>query len=175
MGFLGVEFDVMLAGGDLPVLIHDETFERTTSGKGSVPLLAYTDIERFDAGGWHSAAFKGERVPTFEMAAKLCRDLGLWANVEIKPAKGCEAQTGRAVAQMTQDLWRGADLPPVLSSFSMDALAAAKEVAPSLPSGLLVGFRLGEGAKLERRERQQLPNIVVEVLGQAAALALLSQ
>jgi len=139
LGFLGVEFDVMLAGGGLPVLIHDETFERTTSGKGSVPLLAYTDIEKFDAGGWHSAAFKGEKVPTFEAAARLCRELGLWANVEIKPARGHEAQTGRVVAQMTHDLWRGADLPPVLSSFSMDALAAAKVAAPSLPRGMLVG------------------------------------
>ena len=138
LGFLGVEFDVMLAGGGLPVLIHDETFERTTSGKGSVPLSAYADIEKFDAGGWHSAAFKGEKVPTFEAAAKLCRELGLWANVEIKPAKGHESQTGRVVAKMTHDLWRGADLPPVLSSFAMNALAAAKEVAPSLPRGMLV-------------------------------------
>jgi glycerophosphoryl diester phosphodiesterase len=138
LGFLGVEFDVMLAAGGLPVLIHDETFERTTSGKGSVPLLAYADIERFDAGGWHSAAFKGEKVPTVETAARLCRELGLWANVEIKPAKGYEAETGRVVAQRTLDLWLGADLPPVLSSFAMEALAAAKEVAPSLPRGMLV-------------------------------------
>lgn len=139
LGFRGVEFDVMLAGGGLPVLIHDETLDRTTTGKGSVPMLAYTDIEQFDAGGWHGAAFKGEKVPTFKTAAKLCRELGLWANIEIKPAKGYEMQTGRVVAQMTLDLWRGAYLPPVLSSFAMDALAAAKEVAPSLPRGMLVG------------------------------------
>ena len=139
LGFRGVEFDVMLAGGGLPVLIHDETLDRTTSGKGSVPLLAYTDIEKFDAGGWHSAAFRGEKVPTFEAAAKLCRELGLWANVEIKPAKGYEALTGRSVGQRAFDLWQGATLPPVLSSFSMEALAAAKEVAPTLPRGMLVG------------------------------------
>ena len=39
LGFRGVEFDVMLAGEGLPVLIHDETFQRTTSAKGSVPML----------------------------------------------------------------------------------------------------------------------------------------
>jgi len=139
LGFKGVEFDVMLAGGGLPVLIHDETLERTTSGRGSVPLMAYPDIEKLDAGAWHSAQFRGEKVPTFAEAAKLCRELGLWANVEIKPAKGYEAITGRAVGRMTLDLWRGADLPPVLSSFSMEALAAAKEAAPALPRGMLVG------------------------------------
>ena len=139
LGFKGVEFDVMLAGGGLPVLIHDETLERTTSGKGSVPLVAYPDIEKLDAGAWHSAKFRGERVPTFVEAGTLCRELGLWANVEIKPAKGYESATGRSVGQVTLDLWRGADLAPVLSSFSMDALAAAKEVAPALPRGMLVG------------------------------------
>ena len=139
LGFRGVEFDVMLAGDATPVLIHDETFERTTSGRGSVPATAYAQIEKFDAGAWHSEPFRGERVPTFVAAANLCRELGVWANVEIKPAKGYETQTGRAVGQLTLDLWRGATLPPVVSSFSMDALAAAKEVAPALSRGMLVG------------------------------------
>lgn len=139
LGFRGVEFDVMLAGDATPVLIHDETLERTTSGRGSVPATAYAEIEKFDAGAWHSVPYRGERVPTFVAAANLCRQLGLWANVEIKPAKGFDTQTGRAVGQLTLDLWRGAPLPPVLSSFSMEALAAAKEVAPALPRGMLVG------------------------------------
>ena len=138
LGFKGVEFDVMLAGGNLPVVIHDETLDRTTSGKGSVPLLAYSEIEKFDAGAWHSPRFRGEKVPTFAEAANLCRELGLWANVEIKPAQGYEQLTGRAVGQMTLDSWRGATLPPVLSSFSMEALAAAQDVAPALPRGMLV-------------------------------------
>ena len=138
MGFKGVEFDVMLAQDSTPLLMHDESFERTTSGKGSVPALAYADIERFDAGGWHSERFRGEKVPTFVAAANLCRQLDIWANVEIKPAKGHEVMTGRTVAQLTLDLWRGAALPPVISSFSMEALAMAKEVAPALPRGMLV-------------------------------------
>ena len=139
LGFKGVEFDVMLAGDGTPLLIHDETFERTTSGQGRVPGLAYAEIEKFDAGAWHSPAFSGEKVPTFVAAATLCRELGVWANVEIKPAKGYETLTGRAVGQSTLDLWRGAALPPVMSSFSMEALAAAMEVAPLLPRGMLVG------------------------------------
>lgn len=138
LGFRGVEFDVMLAGDGTPVLIHDETFERTTTGRGSVPALPYEDIEKFDAGAWHSDAYRGERVPTFASAAALCIDLGLWANVEIKPARGHEARTGRAVAQMVLDAWRGQALQPLMSSFSMEALAAARSVAPAVRRGLLV-------------------------------------
>lgn len=138
-GFRGVEFDVMLAGDGTPLLIHDETLERTTTGRGRVPATTYAEIEKFDAGSWHSERFRGENVPTFVSAANLCRELNLWANVEIKPAKGHEVLTGRTVGKRALDLWCGADLQPVVSSFSFEALAAAKEVAPELARGMLVG------------------------------------
>lgn len=138
LGFRGVEFDVMLAGDGTPLLIHDEALERTTSGKGRVSQTAYAKIEKFDAGAWHSERFRGENVPTFVAAANLCHELDLWANVEIKPAKGHDALTGRVVGQLTLELWRGAEMSPVVSSFSVEALTAARQVAPGLPRGLLV-------------------------------------
>jgi glycerophosphoryl diester phosphodiesterase len=121
LGFRGVEFDVMLAGCGTPVLIHDETLKRTTNGRGEVARTPYAELARLDAGAWHSRHFRGERIPRFEDAVRLCRELHLWANVEIKPAAGYERRTGEAVARAAQ------------------ALAAAREAAPGLPRGLLVG------------------------------------
>jgi len=132
MGFKGVEFDVMLAGDGTPVLIHDETVDRTTNGRGEVPKMTYAELSvlRIE---------KDEKIPKFEEAGQLCRELGVWANVEIKPAMGHERTTGAAVAPLARELWRGAALPPVLSSFSVEALEAAREAAPELPRGYLVG------------------------------------
>lgn len=130
LGFKGVEFDVMLTSDDTPVLIHDETTERTTGVKGRVSLTPYSRLEKLDAGG-------GEKIPSFEEAGRLCRRLGLWANVEIKPAGGHERATGEAVARMARELWRGAALPPVLSSFSIAALEAARAAAPESKLGFL--------------------------------------
>lgn len=138
-GFRGVEFDVMLAGDGTPVLIHDDTLRRTTNGRGQVARTPYEELAKLDAGGWHGARFRGERIPTFAEAARLCRELGLWANVEIKPAPGYERRTGEAVAAAALELWHGARQPPVLSSFSTVALAAAGAAAPDLPRGLLLG------------------------------------
>ena len=53
MGFKGVEFDVMLAGDGTPLLIHDETLERTTNGRGEVAAMPYSEIAKLDAGSWH--------------------------------------------------------------------------------------------------------------------------
>jgi len=131
LGFKAVEFDVMLAADGVPVLIHDETTERTTGVKGRVAQLRAAQLEGLDAGG-------GEGIPRFEKAAALCRKLGLWANVEIKPAAGHERATGEAVARMARELWRGEAQLPVLSSFSLAALLAAQEAAPELPRGYVV-------------------------------------
>ena len=131
MGFKGVEFDVMLAGDGTSVVIHDETVDRTTNGHGAVPDLSYAELSVLKIG-------KNERIPKFEETGLLCRELGIWVNVEIKPARGYERATGEAVARMARDVWRGAPLGPLMSSFSIDALAAARAVAPELPRGYLV-------------------------------------
>jgi glycerophosphoryl diester phosphodiesterase len=138
LGFAGVEFDVMLAGDGTPVLIHDETLERTTGAAGEVARMPYAELAKLDAGAWCGERWRGERIPTFAAAAGLCQELGLWANIEIKPAKGYERATGEAVARATRALWRGASLPPVLSSFSIAALEAARAAVPELPRGYLV-------------------------------------
>ncbi len=130
LGFKAVEFDVMLSGDGTPVLIHDETLERTTNGTGRVCDTPDWLLFALDAG-------QGERIPRFAEAAALCRDLGLLANVEIKPAAGHELATAAVVARQTADLWRGAAVQPLLSSFSLAALAVARDVAPEISRGVL--------------------------------------
>lgn len=138
LGFRGVEFDVMLSGDALPILIHDETLERTTTGKGGVAATPYAELAKLDAGGWKGARWKDERIPSFEAAGRLCRELDVWANVEIKPAAGFERATGTAASMMARELWKGAALPCLLSSFAVESLEAAQAAVPELPRGYLV-------------------------------------
>lgn len=135
LGCHGVEFDVMLSQDGVPVLIHDETLERTTDGRGRVAEQRFAALRALDAGVRHGPAFRGECIPTLEEALALCDELHLWANVEIKPAAGCEAETGRVVGRLLAGAWRGAG---IVSSFSAAALAAAWNVAPQLGYALLV-------------------------------------
>lgn len=130
MGYRAVEFDVMLTADGTPVLIHDETLERTTNGSGRVCDTPDAVIFSLDAGN-------GEHIPRFAEAAALCRELGLLANVEIKPATGHEVATAEVVARMTADLWRGAEVQPLISSFSLAALEVARDLAPEIRRGVL--------------------------------------
>ncbi|KAB2926731.1 MAG: glycerophosphodiester phosphodiesterase [Dechloromonas sp.] len=126
MGFRAVEFDVMLSADGTPVLIHDETLERTTNGCGQVSETADCELFALDAGA-------GERIPRFIDAARLCRELGLLANVEIKPAAGHEQATAETVVRMAADVWRHAPEQVLLSSFALDTLVVARDLAPDLP------------------------------------------
>lgn len=134
LGCRGAEFDAMLAADGVPVLIHDETLQRTTSGRGPVAAKSSAQLAQLDAGGRHHPAFAVEPVPTLDAALRLCAALGLWANVEIKPSAGQEAVTGRAVARLAA----AAAGKILLSSFSRDALSAAAAEAPQLPRAVLV-------------------------------------
>jgi glycerophosphoryl diester phosphodiesterase len=135
LGCRGVEFDVMLSADGIPLLIHDETLERTTTGHGRVADLSAADIRRFDAGGPHHSAFAVAPAPTFSEAMALCAELGLWANIEIKPSFGHENATGEIVGRWLAANWNGHG---IVSSFSTRALTAAQQVATNLPSAMLV-------------------------------------
>jgi glycerophosphoryl diester phosphodiesterase len=130
LGYRAVEFDVMLSGDGTPILIHDETLERTTNGAGRVCETPDAVLFSLDAGN-------GERIPCFAEAAALCREYGLLANVEIKPAIGFERQTAETVSRLSAELWQGAAAQPLLSSFSLEALEIARDLAPQIPRGLL--------------------------------------
>lgn len=150
LGYRGVEVDAMLSGSSTPVLIHDEALDRTTNGRGLVAETPDAVLFALDAGSWFGPDFAGERVPTLTAAAALCRELGLWVNLEIKPAAGYEQVTGESVARAARVLWQDAE-PPLLSSFSAAALGAARRAAPELRRGLLVEVIPGNWRELCER------------------------
>jgi len=137
LGFRMHEIDVKLSKDEVAFLLHDSTLERTTTGKGPSAERTWIELCEYDSGLWHSEAFRGERIPSFEAVAKALQEKGTMINVEIKPSPGFEARTGEKVAEAAAALWRGAAVPPLLSSFSFEALMAAKRAVPDLPRGFL--------------------------------------
>ena len=155
-GYRAIEFDAMLAADAVPVLIHDDTLDRTTDGTGAVASYTATELTRLDAGAWMGPRFAGTRLPLLTEAIAYCRRNGIWINIEIKPAPGHELATGTEVATVAARAYadlvrRGGDAAanvepqvPLLSSFAPEALAAARKSASDLPRGLLVGAVPGD-------------------------------
>ncbi len=138
-GFRAVEFDVMLSGDQIPLVVHDEQLGRTVPGQGLVSALPASELLLLDAGSWYGPEFAHARIPTYEQVLEFCQCHAIWMNVEIKPAAGVEALTGEIVARTTRQFYQStpAQIAPLFSSFSMTALAAAKIAAPEIARGLL--------------------------------------
>jgi len=137
-GYRCFECDVKLSADGVPFLMHDATLERTTSGRGTGGTLPWSALSQLDAGAWHSRGFAGEPLPTLAALARWIRANGFTLDLEIKPTPSAEEATGQAVALAVRELWAGAEVPPLLTSFRPDALRAARDAAPELPRGLLL-------------------------------------
>lgn len=123
------ELDVHLTIDGTVVVIHDETVERTTDGRGVVRSMTLEELKRLDAGIRFGGEFAGERIPTLEEAMTLAEGrCGL--NIEIKSAgverKVCELIVGRRALATA-----------MISSFDWDALAVVRHFQPRVRVGLL--------------------------------------
>lgn len=78
-----VELDVTLTRDRKVVVIHDDTLDRTTSGKGAVRAHTLEEIKRLDAGSWFDPRFATERVPELLEVMKLTTGRCM-VNIEIK-------------------------------------------------------------------------------------------
>jgi len=145
-GYRMFECDVKLSLDGVPFLLHDDTLTRTTNapqalGAGLDDVAGehpWSTLALLDAGSWHSNAYAGEPLPTFESIARYCLQNDFFLNIEIKPTPGTEFHTGQLVANHAARLWHGAGTPPLLTSFDVSALEGAQQAQPNLPRGLLL-------------------------------------
>lgn len=149
-GLAMVEFDVRLSKDGVPLVFHDDLLERTTDGHGPVAARDWADIAPLDAGSWFAPAFAAERVPSLEQVLRLCLDLRLAVNMEIKPDAGRESETAEAALTLALPLWPDDISPPLISSFDIPCLETARRVAPHWPRALLL-----ESLVPDWRERAQ--------------------
>lgn len=85
-----LEMDFHYTADGVPVVIHDDTVDRTTNGKGPVNSYLLQEIKALDAGYWWSNndgrtyPFRGQgiTIPTLEEVFTAFPDL--WINLDIK-------------------------------------------------------------------------------------------
>ena len=59
-----IEIDVQLSKDDLPVVIHDDTLDRTTNGTGNISAYTLQELKSLDAGSWFDKKYAGEKIPS---------------------------------------------------------------------------------------------------------------
>jgi glycerophosphoryl diester phosphodiesterase len=125
-----IELDVQLTRDGHPVVIHDRTLDRTTSGRGAVRRRTLEEIAALDAGAWFGRAFAGTRVPRLDQVLSA---VGIRINVELKAAgdDGLERQVLDTVERA------GALGRVVFSSFDAASLARLRALSEAADLAVL--------------------------------------
>ncbi len=135
LGCDGIETDVQLTKDGVPVLLHDETLDRTTTGSGYVKDLLLGELQDLDAGSWLGAEFAGQRVPTLEELLAFASEAGIMVNLELKNSiihyERLEELTYSLIARY------GLGDKAIVSSFDHYSLRACKALDPVIKTGAL--------------------------------------
>jgi glycerophosphoryl diester phosphodiesterase len=142
-----VEADVRMTADGVPVIIHDETIDRTTNGTGAVAELTLAELRQFDAGSWYSMNFAGTPVPTLE------EFLAIFANSKKKgmiELKGI--WTPDQVRTVTELIYaRGVQNRVIFEAFDFETLESLAEAAPIFPRVIIRRYLSSDPVALANR------------------------
>lgn len=79
----GVELDVQLTKDGEVVVIHDETIDRTSTGKGYVRDYTLEELKKFSFHN-HMEKYKGVKIPTLREVLELVKPGKMEVNIELK-------------------------------------------------------------------------------------------
>ncbi len=128
LGVHGFEFDVQMSKDGEPVVIHDDTLERTTSGSGLVSHFTLQQLQQFDAGG-------GQRIPSLrnvlDMVDKRCRLF-----IELKAEHATKAVAAILSHYVSHFGWSYEQF--FVISFDHPQLVAIRNLNPELRTGAII-------------------------------------
>ncbi len=136
-----MEIDVQLSADGIPMLMHDNTLDRTTNLSGPVSSFTADQLAKADAG-------HGEKVPTLAEVLDLV-DGALTVMCELKRTEGDPARDAALVdAVVGAARERRSESWTAIHSFNVDMVERARGAAPELSAAVISGPVEGE-----RREK----------------------
>ena len=155
LGATFIETDLQFSRDLRLVAMHDDTVDRTTSGRGPVRNLTLADLRKLDAGSWFGPQFADERIPTLEEILAFASEADVVFYLELKTggAWGME----HALVAALRDTQQAART--VVLSFDSTTLAAVRRIEPTVMTGFLFSEADANAVKraLETGARQLAP------------------
>jgi len=136
LGISCFELDVQMSKDGVPVVVHDETVDRTTNGSGPVGSLLFEELRRLDAGSWFDPRYKGEAIPTLREALELCKSEGAGVLIELK-SPGLYPGIEEKVAALVGEMWPQGVENVWCISFDHASIGRLRRLDAALPLGHL--------------------------------------
>jgi glycerophosphoryl diester phosphodiesterase len=132
-----VELDYHHSADGVPIVVHDDTLDRTTNSEGvfhgqklKVQDFRAAELQPLDAGFWFDARFAGTKLPTLTQALDLIQS----KSVTLIERKAGDPQTLVRVLEEKQLLER-----VVVQAFDLNFVAECRKLSPRLALATLHG------------------------------------
>ena len=134
LGLECVEIDVKVSQDNIPLLLHDDTLDRTTTGSGLACDFTFDQINQLDAGYYFYNAKTDIKVPSLSKVLDLIKKKQKQLNIELKPNKNFEKSNVKNILQVINTISYDKIF---FSSFDLASCIFLKETAPHLQCGFL--------------------------------------
>ena len=134
LGLECVEIDVKVSKDNIPLLLHDDTLDRTTNGSGLVCDFTFDQINQLDAGYFFYNSKTDIKVPNLSSVLDLIKRKQKYLNIELKPNKNLEKLNVKKTLQAINTISYNRIF---FSSFDLASCIFLKEKAPHLQCGFL--------------------------------------
>ena len=134
LGLKCVEIDVKVSKDNIPLLLHDDTLDRTTNGSGLVCNFTFDQINHLDAGYYFYNSKTDIKVPSLSSVLDLIKRKQKYLNIELKPNKNYEELN---VKNILKEINRISHDKIYFSSFDLESCIILKDAAPTLKCGFL--------------------------------------
>lgn len=134
LGLECVEIDVKISKDNIPLLLHDDTLDRTTDGSGLVCDYTFEEINKLDAGYYFYKSKTEIKVPSLSSVLHLVKKKKKYLNIELKPNKDHEALN---VKKVLQEIKQVSYDKIYFSSFDLSSCISLKDSSPHLFCGFL--------------------------------------
>ena len=135
----GIEFDVHLTKDSELVIIHDETLERTTDGKGLIKDKTLQELKKLNASKGYLSC-EVQTIPTLREYFDFAKNKDIITNIELKTSiiryEGIEKKVYDLINEY------GIKDKIIISSFNHNSLIKMKEIDREIKCGVLESSRL---------------------------------
>ncbi|MEM0142907.1 MAG: glycerophosphodiester phosphodiesterase family protein [Candidatus Parvarchaeum sp.] len=133
LGVYGVEMDIHTSKDNELIVMHDETLERTTNGKGLIHSYSLEELKKLDAGFKFSSKWKGTKIPTLSEVFETLGSINYY--LEIKQSYKVYPGIEEKILNTLDDF--NLKNNTQIISFDFDALKRVRELDKIVKTGLL--------------------------------------
>lgn len=154
-----IECDIQFTKDGVPVVIHDNTVDRTSNGKGKVSSYTYKKIRKLDFGSWKDKKYAGTKIPGFQEVLRLCKKTNTKMIIELKKGSGLTTKRLKQLDQMVRRMKMQKNV--IWFSFEYQYLKSMRKIDSSAKLGFFCKERVDDAVLKKMKTLQTRKNRVM--------------